>query len=874
MRSIKFLCIFFTSLSSTLLADSLRVELPIFEIPKGNSLWVAIDAGPGFGSCVVLLEEERRIFLPFQADILFEIKHQVVTNIWQYADFHWKPIDDNIVEYTIGESSANLTLQKTASTDRIRKLQWFSVGSGKDLAMSKSHYCRTKSEVYLPHYYELDSHGNLTLRGRFGEPNSSICIYQLMPRLFGNANENRKTNGTIFDNGCGKFNDLSAKVLSILKEDGYSHIWLTGIIQQATSTDYTDSGQPKDDPDLLKGIAGSPYAIRDYFDVSPDYAEDPTLRMEEFRLLAERMEAVGLKVIIDFVPNHVARSYASDIFPDLDFGVKDQKNMFFDPANNFFYLNSSVASGEPPLRLPTVDQRTGRVIDDTSKLVGRADGFFLPEKVFGRVTGNNVASWRPSRDDWYETIKLNYGFNFLNTDQLSEYPSALTPRKPVPDTWNKMDTVIAYWQSNGVDGFRVDMAHMVPPEFWKWLIHRARNRDEDVFFFAEAYDNDPAKVSSHDPALRKNDNVMLILLDAGFDAVYDDPGYDVLLDLYTRGAWANDLEDVEEQLGPFFFDRAVRYSENHDEIRLAHPDSWDSQGFNVGRPVTATLFGLSRGPVMIYNGQKVGEAALGREGFGGDDQRTSIFDYWSMPELNKWWNNGNADGSGLSMEQSALRAWYKRLINLQKKPAFTNGNFFPLNRVNLNNPLYGNFDNLDASGQWLFTYLRSDPSTEDTYLVTSNFHSETTMRNLRILLSHDVIKALGLKGGSNKWLLVKDFLAGDEKPHRAISVDEVLSDGLHLDELQPLSAHYWEIKIVSEPPKDSVISKNILLDEKPFCSSELFYSEGISGIKSDKTVQSYRRYNESFSSYGSQNKLSLSSARPSICASQEVMNVF
>ena len=70
---------------------------------------------------------------------------------------------------------------------------------------------------------------------------------------------------------------------------------------------------------------------------------------------------------------------------------------------------------------------------------------------------------------------------------------------------------------------------------------------------------------------------MLILLDAGFDAVYDDPGYDVLLDLYTRGAWANDLEDVEEQLGPFFFDRAVRYSENHDEIRLAHPDSWGRQ---------------------------------------------------------------------------------------------------------------------------------------------------------------------------------------------------------------------------------------------------------------------------------------------------------
>ena len=841
MRRIKCLCIFFTSLSFSLFADSIRIELPILEVPKGNSLWIAVDAGPGFGSCIVSLEEERRIFLPFQADILFEIKNQAVTNVWQYSDFHWQPIENNIVEFGIGESASNLTLLKTANIDRFRKLQWFFVGSGSDLAIYKDHYCRTELEVYLPHYYEMDTLGNLTLRGRYGEPHSSIRIYQLMPRLFGNANEQRKTNGSIVDNGCGKFSDLSPKVLSILKGDGYSHIWLTGILQQATSTDYTDSEQVKDDPDLLKGIAGSPYAIRDYFDVSPDYAENPAVRMEEFLLLSERMKAVGLKVIIDFVPNHVARSYASDIRPDLDFGVKDQKNVFFDPANNFFYLNSSVASGEPPLRLPTVDQRTGRVIDDTSRIVGRADGFFLPEKVFGRVTGNNVVSWRPSKDDWYETIKLNYGYNFLNPDQLPEYPSALTPHKPVPDTWKKMDAVIAYWQSNGVDGFRVDMAHMVPPEFWKWLIHRARGREEDVFFFAEAYDNDPSKVRSHDPALRKNDNVMLILLDAGFDAVYDDPGYDILLDLYTRGAWANDLEDVEEQLGPFFFDRAVRYSENHDEIRLAHPNSWGNQGFHVGRPVTATLFGLSRGPVMIYNGQKVGEAALGCEGFGGDDQRTSIFDYWSMPELNKWWNNGNADGSGLSVEQSALREWYKRIINLQKKPAFTDGNFFPLNRANINNPLYGNFDNLDASGQWFFTYLRNDPSTEDTYLVTSNFHSDATIRDVRILLSQDVIKALDLKVASRKWLLIRDCLAGDEKPLRAITVDEVLRHGLYIDELLPLSAYYWEIKIVLDPPKDAVISKNILLDSNSTSFPVMPYLKNINGINFDKIAQSYER---------------------------------
>ncbi|MEC8329540.1 MAG: hypothetical protein VXZ45_00220, partial [Verrucomicrobiota bacterium] len=231
MRLIKCLCIFFTSLFSSLFADLLRVDLPIFEFTKGKNLWVAIDAGPGFGSCVVKLDEERRIFLPFQADILFEIENQIVTNTWQYRDYQWRLLEDNIAEFNIGESTSYLSLRKTANTDRFRKLQWFFVGSGSELAISKNHYCRTKSELYLPHYYELDSLGNLILRGRFGEPSSSVCIYQLMPRLFGNANERRKTNGTIVDNGCGKFSDLSAEVLSILKEDGYSHIWLTGILQ-------------------------------------------------------------------------------------------------------------------------------------------------------------------------------------------------------------------------------------------------------------------------------------------------------------------------------------------------------------------------------------------------------------------------------------------------------------------------------------------------------------------------------------------------------------------------------------------------------------------------------------------------------------------
>ena len=147
----------------------------------------------------------------------------------------------------------------------------------------------------------------------------------MLPRLFGNENNTRKTNGTLAENGTGKFSDLSTPVLEGFRSDGFTHIWLTGIIQQATATDYSQQGQPSDDPDLLKGIAGSPYAIRDYFDVCPDYADNPARRMEEFTALASRMKAAGLSLLIDFVPNHVARSYWSDVRPNLSFGANDRR---------------------------------------------------------------------------------------------------------------------------------------------------------------------------------------------------------------------------------------------------------------------------------------------------------------------------------------------------------------------------------------------------------------------------------------------------------------------------------------------------------------------------------------------------------------------
>ncbi len=794
--------------SGCLQARSVSVDVPVSLNTDAAALWLALDAGPSFGSSIVTIEDSGRVFLPFQADVILEIAEGKVASVRQYANYQWQAIEPDGFSVAMTGNKTQVSLPLNASIDRVRAVQWFEEGSAGQLAPDHAYAQHTGNEVYLPRYYEVSAAGQLAVKGRFGAVHTKPRIYQLLPRLFGNENETRKVNGTLIENGSGKFSDLSASVLSGLQADGYSHVWLTGVIQQATSTDYSEAGQAADDPDLLKGIAGSPYAIRDYFDVSPDYADNPAERLEEFKALTERMKAAGLKVLIDFVPNHVARSYGSDIRPELAFGVKDRKDVYFDPDNNFFYLTPEITDGEAPLRLPTVDRKTGQIINETARLVGNADGFFPPERVHGRVTGNNVASWYPSNGDWYETVKINYGFDFLNRDRPPEYPSAITPRKRIPDTWKKMDSIIEYWQGLGVDGFRVDMAHMVPPEFWKWMIHRARERNSETFFCAEAYNDDPAKVPSRDPALREEDSVMLALLDAGFNAVYDDPGYDTLEHVYHGKAWVNDLEEVQESLGAFFFDCALRYTENHDEIRLAHPSTWGGQGMEVGRPVTATLFGLSRGAVMVYHGQKVGEPGLGREGFGGDDQRSSIFDYWSLPELNKWWNNGVADGAQLSAEQRELRAWYLRLLDVLQEPAFTVGNSVQLNLANRDNPFYGKVEDVGPSGHWFYSYVRSDPESGSRFLVTSNFHANATLRHVRVRLPDSALNALQFGEADGTWLVLKDRLAPDSAV-RALPLADALREGIYLDSLAPLSAAYWELSLANAAPVGALVPTSL-----------------------------------------------------------------
>ncbi len=617
-------------------------------------------------------------------------------------------------------------------------------------------------------------------------------IYQLFVRTFGNTNETRKVNGKLDENGTGKFADINDAALDSLKAMGFTHVWLTGVLQQATSTDYSAIGEPADDPDLLKGLAGSPYAIKDYFDVCPDYATNPAKRLAEFRALLDRIHAHGLKALIDLVPNHVARSYGSNIKPEFDFGAKDDHAKFFDPANNFFYLRPSDPGGGPPLRLPTC--KNGTAVSPTCKVLGNCDGLFDREKEFGRVTGNNVVNWSPNLGDWYETVKLNYGFDFTNPRKsVREYPTADQPAKPVPDTWLKMDAVLAYWQEKGVDGFRCDMSHMVPPEFWNWAIGRARARNSAVFFVGEAYNNDPAKVPGSDPESAKRNNVMFDLLTAGFNAVYDDPSYKALKSLYDGPGWANDLDRA---LGTdFIFQNSLRYGENHDEVRFAGRHEWGRVGMLVGRPVSAILFGLSRGPVLLFNGQEVGEPAAGVEGFGGDDGRTSIFDYWSMPEMVKWVNGHKYDGARLSPEQRDLRDFYSRLINLVGEPAFAAGGFFGLNPANNGNPEFGRLRGETASGHWLYAFLRYDPKSGQRVLAVVNLHRSETLRDVRVKLPPDALKFLDLYADNKtRSLVLNDRLSTKSEPV-STSTAEARSSGIAIREIPSLTPMFFEMSL-------------------------------------------------------------------------------
>ncbi len=505
-----------------------------------------------------------------------------------------------------------------------------------------------------------------------------IIIYQVLPRLFGNNNTSNKENGSIEENGVGKFADFDDKALQEIKNMGITHIWYTGIIEHASKTDYTAYGIPKDNPNVIKGMAGSPYAIRDYYDVSPDLAIDINNRIQEFEALIARTHKNGMKVIMDFVPNHVARQYHSDMRPPKtkDFGEEDNNELPFSPDNNFYYIHNQKLEPQFP------DQDKDNPYTE------------YPAK----ATGNDRFDNKPTLNDWYETVKLNYGIDYLNNH--TKYFT------PVPDTWLKMNDILNYWADMGVDGFRCDMAEMVPVEFWSWCIPRVKNKNNDLIFIAEIYT----------PSQYKN------YLQLGqFDYLYDKVDlYDTLRNVICGKQPTSDITFCWQRIDGLQ-SHMLNFLENHDEQRIASHFFADNPFRAIpGMIVAATI---NTNPIMIYSGQELGEKGMDQEGFSKLDGRTTIYDYWSVATIRNWRNNGKFDEGKLTSDQIKLRNIYIKLLHItNSEDAIVQGQFYDL--------MYANYENDKFDSTKIYAYFRC--LEKNLILIVTNFSVDKMSVNINI----------------------------------------------------------------------------------------------------------------------------------------------
>ena len=511
-------------------------------------------------------------------------------------------------------------------------------------------------------------------------------IYQIFTRLYGNKTKNNKPNGTLQENGSAKMNDITATKLQRISRMGFTHVWFTGLIEHATQTDHTAFGISKDHPAVVKGKAGSPYAIKDYYDIDPDLAVSVPDRMKEFKALLNRTHKAGLKMVIDFVPNHVARHYHSDAAPKgvEDLGEKDDTTKGFDPQNNFYYL-------------PGQQLRT-----DFARSAAQTEPYIeLPAK----ATGNDCFNASPSRNDWYETVKLNYGIDYQG--------GRATHFSPTPSTWKKMTDILLFWAEKGVDAFRCDMAEMVPTAFWSHAVAAVKKEHPDVLFIGEVYN--PAQYRDY--------------LTAGFDYLYDKVGlYDTLRAIVCGNASASCItscwqatDDIKEHM--------LHFLENHDEQRIA--SAYFAGNAEKAKPALAAGALMSPGAYMVYAGQEIGEAGMDAEGFSGNDGRTTIFDYWNPASLQKL--TAPAFEKKLTPEEAALYDYYQKILSLcNSRKAFAQGGFFDLQYAN-----YGRDYGYNCDRQ--YSFLRHFG--REVYLVAVNFDPASVQVGIKIP-SHafDVLK--------------------------------------------------------------------------------------------------------------------------------------
>lgn len=560
-------------------------------------------------------------------------------------------------------------------------------------------------------------------------------IYQVFTRLFGNRETRNKPWGTIAENGVGKFADFDSAALASIKALGTTHLWFTGVPRHASVGDYSAYGIPADDPDVVKGRAGSPYAITDYFDVDPDLARNPAHRLDEFKALIDRTHAAGMRVVIDIVPNHVARGYHSIMKPAgvEDFGAGDDRSVEYARDNSFYYVPGQA------FQVPEWPQ-------DYRPLGGEAHP--LVDSVFdespAKWTGNGSRAAQPRFDDWYETVKINFGVRPDGSHDFDALPAEYAQRevadhyvfwegRSVPASWIKFRQIAEYWQDMGVDGFRYDMAEMVPVEFWSYLNSAIKRRNPDAFLLAEVYN--PAEYRNYLRLGRMDylydkvdfyDSLKLVMQGKG--------GTDVLADIQDR------FVDIDEHL--------LHFLENHDEQRIASPEF--AGNAEIGRPAMLVSAAINRAPAMLYFAQELGEPGAGDAGFG-KASRSSIFDYWGVPAQQRWNNHGAFDGGASTPQELSLRQFYARLLSYTASSPAMRGAYAEIHRQN--RAVTPGYDDR------LFAFTRWSP--EKRVLVVANFRSDLSYQ-LNLEIPPDVVANWHLDSGTHT--LVEQLGSGLKVP--------------------------------------------------------------------------------------------------------------
>jgi len=497
-------------------------------------------------------------------------------------------------------------------------------------------------------------------------------------------------------------NDITNTALKKIRELGATHIWYIGLLEHATQTDYSDYGIHKDHLAIVKGRAGSPYAIKDYYDIDPDLASEPDKRFQEFQQLLKRTHRAGLLFIMDFVPNHVARQYFSDSKPKdvKDFGEDDSNIQAFNPQNNFYYIPNT------PLR-------------GSFDMIG--NDLQPYQEMPAKATGNNCFTASPSCNDWYETVKLNYGIDYLGGHQHRF--------NPIPDTWKKMLAILLFWAQQGVDGFRCDMAEMVPCEFWDWALSAVKRQYPNILFIGEVYN----------PKLYHK-----YIFHGHFDYLYDKVGlYDTLRAVTCGQRPVSDISNCWKSIGNIQ-PHMLNFIENHDEQRLAS-DFYAGSGIK-GKAAAIVSICMNTNPFMLYFGQEFGERGMDEEGFSGLDGRTSIFDYWSIETIRKWREKGKYQLKLLTAEQKNIYSFYKRMLFLtQNEKALREGHFFDL--------MYVNYDNLEFDSLHTFAFIRQ--AKNEAIFVVTNFSNH--LSNASIVIPQHAFEFLGIPAASYK---AKNLLTG------------------------------------------------------------------------------------------------------------------